>query len=308
MPKIRKRNNVARSVGALFLWLAFLAMILKVLLEGNNIALFNPKGVIAQQQLNLMLLIVGILLIVAVPTIVLLYFTAWKYRESNGKAKRDPGAGHGRLLTLSIWLIPTVFMTVLAVIMWSAAHRLAPQKVVDSTAKPLTIQVVAQRWKWVFIYPEQQVATVNYVLIPTGTPVTFELTADDAPMSSFWIPNLGGMLYAMTGHVNQLNLLTDTPGDYTGSSAEINGAGFADMKFTAKVASKQEFDGWVQGVKQQTAVLDAAEYEKLVKPSESNPPVSYSAVESGLYDKVLMKYMGPGHDHQAASHDPGGHE
>jgi cytochrome o ubiquinol oxidase subunit II len=192
--------------------------------------------------------------------------------------------------------------------MWSGTHRLVPQNQIASTAKPLTIEVVAQRWKWLFIYPEQNVATVNYVQLPSGTPVTFQLTADETPMSSFWIPNLGGMLYAMTGHVNRLNLLPTTLGDYPGSSAEINGAGFAGMKFTARVSTKDDFDNWVQGVKQQTAVLDTPEYQKLLQPSENNPAASYAAVESGLYDKVLMKYMGPGHDHTAASPDHGGHE
>jgi cytochrome o ubiquinol oxidase subunit 2 len=154
------------------------------------------------------------------------------------------------------------------------------------------------QWKWLFIYPEQNIATVNFVQIPEDTPVEFELTADEAPMSSFWIPNLGGMLYAMTGHNNRLHLIADTPGDYPGSSAEINGAGFAGMQFTARASSRGDFDQWLQKVKRSPAVLDGAEYAKLLKPSENNPAAFYSATEEGMYDKVLKKYMGSGsHGH-----------
>ena len=166
--------------------------------------------------------------------------------------------------------------------------------------------MVALRWKWLFIYPEQGIATVNYVQVPTGTPVTFELTADDAPMSSFWIPNLGGMLYAMTGHVNHLNLLAETPGDYPGSSAEINGAGFAGMKFTARATSMADFEAWVRLVKPSSEVLNAAEYERLLEPSENNPAVVYASVDRDLYDKVLMKYNGA-HNHGVADSETENH-
>jgi cytochrome o ubiquinol oxidase subunit 2 len=204
-----------------------------------------------------------------------------------------------------MWLIPSIFAVVLAAIMWSATHKLEPIKPIAADAKPLTIQVVSMRWKWVFIYPEQNIATVNYVQIPVGTPVQFELTADAAPMSAFWIPNLGGMLYTMTGHNNRLHLIADTAGDYPGSSGEINGPGFANMKFTASASSKKDFDAWVQEVKRYTAVLDTVEYDKLLKPSEDNPVAFYSAAERGLYDTVLMKYMGPGtgHTHHGAHHE-----
>lgn len=306
MPKKRKDNSVAKTVTLIVLGLAGLALFLKILLQGYNVALFNPKGVIAKEELDLTILTTIVLLVIAVPTLFLIYFFAWKYRESNTKAKHDPNTRHGKLFNISIWLIPSLFAIVLAMIMWSATHRLEPQKQIAANAKPLTIQVVAQRWKWLFIYPEQGIATVNYIQLPVDTPVTFKLTADEAPMSSFWIPNLGGMLYAMTGHVNNLNLLADTPGEYPGSTGEINGAGFAGMKFTARVGSQEDFDGWVDGVKSRTTVLDSAEYEKLVKPSENHPPTSYAQVEGGLYDTVVMKYAGAGHDHKPAEYH-GGH-
>jgi cytochrome o ubiquinol oxidase subunit 2 len=180
--------------------------------------------------------------------------------------------------------------------MWIATHKLEPQKSINSDNKALTVQVVALRWKWLFIYPEQHIATVNFVQVPVDTPVEFDLTADDAPMSSFWVPHWGGQLYAMTGMTNKLNLIPTTLGDSTGSSAEINGEGFAGMKFTARASSRQDFDDWVQHVKQVPNVLDMVEYKSLLKPSENNATAFYSTTEADLYDQVLMKYMGS-HDH-----------
>lgn len=305
MSKNRKSSGHGKIAGPIFLVLAVLALLVAMLLRGNNVALFNPKGAIAHDQHQLTLLVVGIMLLIAIPALFMLYFTAWKYRESNDKPKRDANAGHSKLLNASMWLAPGVIAVVLASIMWPATHKLEPQKQIAADAKPLTIQVVALRWKWLFIYPEQGIATVNYVQVPTGTPVTFELTADDAPMSSFWIPNLGGMLYAMTGHVNRLNLVADTPGEYPGSSAEINGAGFAGMKFIANATSKEEFDMWVREASLTSDLLSVGEYEKLVEPSENNPAAYYTVTDMGLYDKVLMKYMGA-HNHAATESQPTG--
>jgi cytochrome o ubiquinol oxidase subunit 2 len=298
MPKNRKKNNTGRAVRRIILGLASLAAVIALLLQGKNVALFNPKGLIAQEQLNLMFIAVGLMLVLGIPALYILYFTAWKYRESNNKAKHEPNIRHSRFLDLGMWLIPGGLAVVLALIMIPATHKLEPNKSIAADAKPLTIQVVAMQWKWVFIYPEQNIATVNFVQIPEDTPVKFELTADEAPMTSFWIPNLGGMLYAMTGHNNQLNLIADTPGDYPGSSAEINGEGFAGMKFTARASSQGDFDKWLQKAKRSPAVLDTAEYDKLLKPSENNPTALYSATEADIYDTVLKKYMGSGsHGH-----------
>jgi cytochrome o ubiquinol oxidase subunit 2 len=139
------------------------------------------------------------------------------------------------------------------------------------------------------------------VQIPVDRPVTFELTADDAPMSAFWIPNVGGQLYAMTGHVNQLNLLADTPGTYRGSSPEINGAGFADMTFAANVSTEAGFNTWVRDMQQNTSSLDSNAYDKLLKPSEATPAAYFGHYDSDLYAKVLMKYM----SHDMHTHEGG---
>lgn len=265
---------------------------------GNDIKLFNPKGPIAGEQHILLVYTAILLLIVAVPTLLLLYSVAWKYRESNHKATYDPDARHGKLLIGSMWAVPTLFMLLMAFIMWPATHKLEPRRSIASDAQPLTIQVIAMRWKWIFIYPEQNIATVNYVQLPVGTPVQFELTADETPMSSFWIPHLGSQLYAMTGHVNRLNLMADESGDYPGRSAEINGEGFADMKFIARASTNEEFDAWVKDIKSKSGNLDTEEYKNLLKPSLNNQATYYSRIDSNLFDALLIKYNGT-HMHQS---------
>lgn len=275
-------------------------LVIAYFIHDKNIAVFHPRGLIAQEQLQLTLFAGALLLAAAVPTMFLLYFTAWKYRESNSKAVHDPYVKLGRSFVWTMWLVPLVFALVLAGFMWPATHRLEPKKKIAADAKPMTIQVIAMRWKWVFLYPEQNIATVNFVQLPVGTPVTFELTGDEVPMSSFWIPNLGGQLYAMTSHVNTLNLMAEVPGDYPGTTAEINGPGFAGMKFTARASSMADFDQWVSETKQSNQKLDSASYANLLKPSERNPAAYYSAYDADLYGKVIMKYMGAhaAHDNQ----------
>lgn len=301
------KNKLSPSTIVVFILLGIIALVLLItgLIYNSDIRLFNPQGFIAQEQLKLIIFSLLLLLSIAVPTVLLLYFFAWKYRASNTKTEHNPNAGHGgKLFVTAAWAIPTAFMLVIALVMWPATHQLEPKKAIDPNSKPLTIQVVAMRWKWLFIYPEQQIATVNFAQIPVGTQVEFMLTADEAPMSSFWIPHLGGQLYAMTGHANPIHLMADAPGDYPGSSAEINGAGFAGMKFTARASSVEDFNQWVRDVQQATNPLDSAGYANLLKPSENNEPAYYSMVETGLYDKVLMKYGSHNHGDQTTE----GHE
>lgn len=298
MTKHKKKGSEGRSFWIILAGLASLCLLTALLLKGTDVALLNPKGVIAGEQFRLIIVTMAIMLEIAIPTLIIFYFVAWKYRETNEKAAYDPKNKPGKPLIIGLWAIPSLIVLLLAFIMWPATHRLEPQKAIDSNTEPLTVQVIAMRWKWVFIYPEQNIATVNFVQIPEDTPVRFELTADEAPMSSFWIPHLGGQLYAMTGHVNPLNLMADEPGDYPGSSAEINGIGFAGMKFVTRASSKADFDRWVQEVKRSAEVLDAAEYKELLAPSENNPSAFYSRADPDLYATMLMKYTGS-HEHSA---------
>lgn len=292
MVKRENKPSLGMSAWPAILGLFALGSLLALLLKGRDVALLNPKGLIAGEQSRLLLYVSAILLEIAIPTLIILYIVAWKYRETNEKAAYNPHIRHGRLFVFGIWAIPASIAFGVALLLLPATHKLEPRKSIAGGTKPLTIQVVAMRWKWLFIYPEQDIATVNFIQVPVGTPVQFELSADEAPMSSFWIPHLGGQLYAMTGHVNRLNLMAEDLGDFPGSSAEINGAGFAGMKFIARASSRQDFDRWVQDVKQSSDVLDSAEYQSLLVPSENSPSRFYSDTEAGLYDTMLMKYAG----------------
>lgn len=292
-----KRPSQRPPVRIIFFALIIFGLIVTYLLQGTNIALLNPKGLVAQEQRNLIVFTVSVLLAIAIPTLVTAYFIAWKYREKNPRTKHTHSPRHSKFLVASFWLVPTAGIILLASVMWSATHRLAPQKEIASKTKPLTIQVISLRWKWLFIYPQQGVASVNFVQLPVNTPVTFEMTADETPMSSFWIPNLGGQLYTMTSHANRLNLMAAKPGDYPGSSAEINGTGFAGMKFTARASTTQDFDNWILSVRQSSDKLNTAAYDNLLKPSQYNPSVFYSSFDPDIYANVIAKYEGPGGQH-----------
>jgi cytochrome o ubiquinol oxidase subunit II len=286
----KKKSGKGRPIWFVVLILIALAALVTTLLQGTDVALFKPKGIIADEQRRLMVHAVIILLEIAIPTLAAFYFIAWKYRESNQKATHDPKLSNDKSTVFVFWAIPIIFMLVLTFVMWPATHKLAPYKQIYTDVEPLTIQVVALRWKWLFIYPKQNVASVNFVQIPVNKPVQFELTADDTPMSSFWIPHLGGQLYAMTGHVNRLNLMAETAGDFAGSTAEINGAGFADMKFIVRASTENDFDNWINSVKLSTQTLDSETYQKLVEPSRSNRASFYSETEANLYANILFKY------------------
>jgi cytochrome o ubiquinol oxidase subunit 2 len=304
------RTNKNRQGGGwlvrLFLGFGALALYLWHFMSGKNVAVLDSQGSIAQQQHDLLIKVVVILLIATVPVVLMLYFTAWKYRETSPKIIHHPTSKQGKPFEFFIWGFPFMFLVIFMFIMVPATHRLEPRKAIASSNKTLTIQVIAMRWKWLFLYPDQKVASVNYVKIPKDTPVEFELTADDTPMSSFWIPNLGGQLYAMTGHVNRLNLMATKDGNYRGSTAEINGAGFSSMLFTASVGSDADFTSWVQKTKQGSQLLDTAAYNKLVLPSEHNAVALYGSYQNDLYDTVTTKYMDGMHMHSTSVADEGG--
>ncbi len=299
MTKRVKKSRPGKAILLPFIGLAALSVIITFLLRGKDAILLNPKGVIASEQLRLMITATLIMLTIAIPALFFLYYFAWKYRENNEKVNYEGSAAQSKSLALLIWGAPTVIMLVLVVLLVPATHKLEPRKDLSSTNKPLTIQVVAMRWKWLFIYPEQKIATVNYVQIPVNTPVQFELTADETPMSSFWIPHLGGQLYAMTEHVNRLNLMADELGDFEGSVAEINGAGFSGMRFNTHVSTKQDFDTWLLKTKMSFGKLDSSEYEHLLEPSENHPVAFYAEASDDIYSNILNKYAGGAHHHGA---------
>lgn len=257
-----------------------------------NVAVLNPQGDIARQQRDLIVFTVILGMFVVIPVFIMLGLFAWKFREGNTKAKYRPNWDGDNRLEAIWWGIPIVIIAILSVITWQTSHSLDPYKKLDSNVKPVEVQVVALQWKWLFIYPEQGVASVNVLQIPEKTPINFTITSD-APMNSFWIPSLGSQVYAMSGMSTKLHLIADKPGEYRGSSANISGEGFADMKFIARATSRAGFDDWVGRVKTTSSNLDQARYDKVAKPATQDAPSFYVLKDKGLYDRIVMKYMAP---------------
>lgn len=255
-----------------------------------NVPVLNPQGEVAAKQRDIIVFTLMLSAIVVIPVFAMLGIFAWKFRESNRKARYRPNWDSNKLLEAIWWGIPCAIILILSIVTWRTSHELDPYKALDSDVKPLNVQVVALQWKWLFIYPDQQVASVNLLEIPEKTPVNFTITAD-APMNSFWIPSLGSQVYAMSGMSTKLHLMADKPGDHRGSSANISGKGFADMAFTARAASRTDFDAWVQNAKNSGNNLNEATYDKLAKPGVEKQPRFYRLADADLYNKVVMKYM-----------------
>ena len=273
--------------------IAVVILLLGGFLGTHDIALFNPKGIIAHQQKDLILTELSLMLLVAIPTVLTAYFFAWRYRSSNTMKRKQVKESDGGVRELIWWVIPSILIAVLAVFNWRSAHALDVYKpIVVAGVKPLTVQVVALNWKWLFIYPEQNIATVNFLEFPANTPIDFQLTSD-GPMNIFWIPKLGSEITAMSGMSTQVHLMADEPGEFPGSAAEINGEGLAGMRFVAKAVSKEDFDTWVASTKAGPTVLDWDGYSQLAKPSQNNPVNYYSKVDKDLYDRVIEKFMAP---------------
>lgn len=258
--------------------------------QGREIPVLQPAGTIAHQQFILILVSVGLGVFVVLPVFVLLFTIAWKYREGNTKATYDPEF-HGNLkLELLWWGVPAAIIIVLAVITAISTHALDPYKELKSDKEPIKVQVVALEWKWLFIYPDQGIATVNYLNIPEDTPINLTITAD-APMNSFWIPSLAGQVYAMTGMSTKLHIMADAPGTYNGSSANLSGDGFAGMRFKVNSMNQDDFNAWVQKSMESNDWLTAASYVELEKPSKDVPEKTFGLVQGSIYDDVIMKYM-----------------
>jgi len=262
------------------------------LTHGHTFDVLSPEGVIASKERTLILTATALMLIVVIPVFVLTFTIAWRYRADNTAAKYTPDWDHNNWLEAIWWGLPCLIILAVSVLAWNSSHELDPYRQIDSTTKPITIEVVALPWKWLFIYPEQHIATVNMVEFPAQTPVNFLITSD-APMNSFWIPQLGGQIYAMPGMSTQLSLMADHKGTYQGSSANLSGSGFAGMRFTANSTSQADFDQWVSSVKQSASPLTLSDYDNLAAPSKNTPVSYFSSPAFGLYNHVVMKYMSP---------------
>lgn len=271
-------------------------------LAGCDTVLLNPSGDIAAQQGHLIIVATLLMLIIIVPVIALTLVFAWRYRQSNRDARYEPDWDHSLQLELVIWAAPLMIIIALGGITWISTHTLDPfrpltqidaRRPVPRHTQPLNVEVVALDWKWLFLYPDQGIATVNEVAAPVDMPIRFRITAESV-MNSFFVPALAGQIYAMPGMETQLNAVINRPGVYDGFSANYSGAGFSGMRFKFRGLDADEFARWVQSVRDTGTELDRAGYLRLAQPSDRDPVRRYGAVEPGLYDAILNRCVQAG--------------
>ena len=270
-------------------------------LAGCNTILLNAPGDIARQQGNLIVVATVLMLLIIVPVIGLTLFFAWRYRASNKDATYKPDWDHSVQLELVIWAAPLLIIIALGAVTWISTHTLDPYRPLDRIAEgrpvpegvePLVVEVVSLDWKWLFLYPEQGIATVNELAAPVDRPIHFKLTSSTV-MNAFYVPALAGMIYTMPGMQTELHAVMGTAGEYEGFSSNYSGAGFSGMRFRFHALDQAGFDTWVNRVRNSGQSLGRDGYLALEKPSEREPVRHYGNVDSSLYEAVLNRCVDP---------------
>jgi cytochrome o ubiquinol oxidase subunit 2 len=259
----------------------------------SRTGVLDPQGPIAAQELLLLYNATAIMLVVVIPVILLTLGFAWWYRSSNTRANHSPDWAYQGGVELVVWSIPALVVILLGGVNWIGSHQLDPRSPIPSDVKPLRVEVVSLDWKWLFIYPDQGIATLNQLTIPAGTPINFRLTSATV-MNSFFVPQLGSMIYTMAGMTSHVNLLADKPGAYKGLSAQFSGDGFSDMHFIVTAVPAGDFGSWVAKVKGSGSALDDRTYGELMKPSHAVPPATYPSVDPKLFERIVDQTAGQG--------------
>ena len=272
--------------------LAFAALGAALLCGGCSVIdgpVLDPKGPIGLAERDLLFKAIAIMMIVIIPVFVMAALFMWRYRGTNKSARYTPNLAYYWPAEVLVWGVPAAIIVWLGLHLWHNTYKLDPYNEIDPSAKQLEVHAIAQDWKWLFVYPEQNIAVVNELAMPLNTPVNIKITSDTV-MNSLVIPALGGQIYAMAGMETRLNLLADKPGKFWGRNVQYSGTGFANQQFQTIATSKEEFDAWVEKAKQSGSALDADTYQELAKPSEKVPVTYYSGVEPDLFDKIIAKY------------------
>jgi cytochrome o ubiquinol oxidase subunit II len=259
-------------------------------LGGCSEGVLDPKGTIAVAERQILFNSLGIMLAIVIPTILATFAVAYWFRASNTRATYLPEFAYSGRLEVLVWSIPAMTVLLVGGVAWVGAHDLDPRKPVSAAVKPVTVQVVSLDWKWLFIYPEQGIASVNHLVVPAGAPISFELTSSGV-MNSFFVPQLGSQIYTMSGMETRLQLQADHPGSYPGLSAQFSGDGFADMRFVVDALPDQQFEEWVASARTSGPTLDAPGYADLAQPSKAVAPFTYRAVSAGLFNGILSSAM-----------------
>lgn len=287
LPSVKRLSQTKLAV----FWAAVLLLIAGVIVWvslGHTFPIIQSRGEIANQQRDLLVFATGLALLVLLPVYCMIFVFAWRYRAGHKRAYRPEWDSHKGYEALW-WGIPVVIISVLAVVTWKTSHSLDPFRPLASSQPPVKVQVIALQWKWLFLYPEEGVASVNELAFPVDRPVELTLTSD-APMNSFWVPQLAGQIYAMSGMSTKLHLSADAVGEYRGMSSNISGKGFADMQFRARALPSQQYPQWLAEARAAGTGLSLDAYRTLAKPGASGPQL-FASVDPTLYDAVIMKYM-----------------
>jgi cytochrome o ubiquinol oxidase subunit 2 len=262
------------------------------ILAGCSYGVLNPQGPVGADEKVILFNATTIMLAVVIPVIVGTLAFAWWFRTSNKRAQRRPDWEYSGRIEFITWSIPTMIVVFLGGIAWIGSHDLDPPKALRGDVKPVEIEVISLDWKWLFIYPQEQVAALNQLIIPVNTPVHFKLTSGSV-MNSFFVPQLGSQIYTMAGMTTQLNLLASNAGTYAGLSAQFSGDGFSDMRFDVRAVSADEYAAWLTSTHASTEHLDAARYAQLAAPSLHDEPATFGQVTAGLFDSIVHNHGAP---------------
>jgi cytochrome o ubiquinol oxidase subunit 2 len=254
--------------------------------------ILDPQGPIGIAEKTILIDSLAIMLAIVLPTIIAIFAFAFWFRASNAKAFRWRNWEYSGRIELVVWSVPALTVILLSGVAWLGAHQLDPARPIEGTDKPLTIQAVSLDWKWLFIYPDQRVASVNTLTVPAGVPLHFELTSASV-MNAFFIPQFGSMIYTMNGMTSRLNLRADTPGTFQGLSSHFSGDGFSDMHFDVHVVPTEQFSKWAQDGSGAQQALDARSYDQLASPSMKNAPAIYRLADPDLFNSIVTQKLPP---------------
>jgi cytochrome o ubiquinol oxidase subunit 2 len=273
-----------------------------IVLTACHPAVLDPRGVIGIADKTILIDSLAIMLAIVVPTIAAVLGVAWWYRASNTRARYLPDFAYSGRLELIVWAIPLLVITLLGGVAWIGAHDLDPAEPLASNTPALEVQVVSLDWKWLFIYPNQHVASVNQLVVPAGAPIHFTLTSASV-MNAFFVPQLGSMIYTMNGMTTQLNLQADAPGTFAGLSSHYSGDGFSGMHFEVRAVPADQFAAWIETTRKAGPTLNADGYATLVKQSMNVSPFTYRAADPDLFQKIVTQKLPPGPGPQTGQPD-----
>jgi len=263
-------------------------------LTGCEPGILPSRGLVGKGDTQILIDSLAIILVIVIPTILATFAFGWWFRSSNSNARHRPEFVYSGKIEMITWSIPLLTIMLLGGVAWLGSHKLDPYEPLPSDDPALNVQVVSLDWKWLFIYPDQNIASVNRLVIPVGTPVHFTLTSASV-MNAFFVPQLGSMIYTMNGMATQLNLIADEPGTFLGMSSHFSGDGFADMEFKVEALQMEKFSAWVDETRNGgSATLTSQTYAELAKQSRNIAPFTYSAVEPDLFHKIVAQALPPG--------------